>query len=116
MRSIRPSGPSDFTVELLHQRGSMALATLLLVASLSLAAGTVQDKQAGRGRGKVVTPSKEHIAKVIEKRKAFRSRIEGRRKAAKARFEASQKAFLSKQQATLEEENRNTRAKIKRGS
>lgn len=91
----------------------MALTTLLLVASLSLAAGTIQDKQAGRGREKVVTPSKEHIAKVIQKRKAFRSRVEVRRKAARTKFEASRKAFVSNQQATLEGANRKVLEKIK---
>lgn len=91
----------------------MALATFLLVVSLSLAAGAVQDKQAGRGRANVVTPSKDQIAKAIQKRKVFRSRIEVRRKAELTEFEASRKAFVSKQQATLDEANRKTLEKIK---
>ena len=93
----------------------MGLATLLLAAALSLTATPIQNKQAGLDRDKDVKPSKEQIAKVVEKVKALRSRAEVRHKESLARFEASRKGFVSKQQATLEEANRKTLERIKQG-
>lgn len=93
----------------------MALAPLVLVAALSLAAAPIQGRQAGRDRDKTAAPSKELIAQVVQKRKALRSRAEVRQKEAVARFESARKAFVSKQQATLQEENRKTLERIKRG-
>jgi hypothetical protein len=93
----------------------MGLAILLLAAALSLTATPIQNKPAGRDRDKDVKPSKELIAKVVEKQKALRSRAEVRHKESLARFEAARKAFVSKQQATLEEANRKTLERIKRG-
>ena len=59
----------------------MGLATLLLAAALSLTATPIQNKQAGLDRDKDVKPSKEQIAKVVEKVKALRSRAEVRHNA-----------------------------------
>ena len=90
----------------------MALTTLLLVASLSLAPATAQQKP-GRDRAQVVTPSKEQIDAILKKRKALRSRVDVRRQTALTRLETSRKAFESRQQATLEAANRKTLERIK---
>ena len=90
----------------------MTLATVLLAASLSLAADAVQTTQP-RGRAQTVTPSQEQIDATLKKRKALRSRVEVRRQTALTKLEAARQAFVSKQQATLEAANRKTLERIK---
>lgn len=93
----------------------MALATLLLVASLSHAAGAHQTPQTVHEREQTVSLTKEQIARIVEKRKSIRSRVDGRRKAAETKFDGARKAFMTNQQATLDEANRKALERIKLG-
>ncbi|HEY7499608.1 MAG TPA: hypothetical protein VH740_13910 [Vicinamibacterales bacterium] len=84
----------------------------LLVASLGVTAVGVQR---GRGRAdeKVRPLTRERVAELVAKRKAFHDKVVTRQKAPLARLEASRRAFESSQDAKLKEENRKTLEKIK---